>query len=174
MSKDEQLHPRAAAVAAVLAVAAPGARVRQLEASTRTAVEAAAALGCEVGAIANSLVFVGDDGPLLVLASGAHRVDLALLATASGSCGLRRATPEEVRNFTGQAIGGVAPVGHPTRLRTVVDEDLRRHRPVWAAAGIPHSVFETSFEQLVEITGGTAARIATDPAGSAGYAGPTG
>lgn len=151
----DELHPRVAAVAEVLAVAAPGTQVRQLEASTRTAVEAAAAVGCEVGAIASSLVFAADDGPVLVLTSGAHRVDLALVGRLTGISGLRRATPDEVRAATGQAIGGVAPVGHPAPLRTIVDEDLARYPTVWAAAGTPHAVFATTFEQLVEITGGT-------------------
>jgi prolyl-tRNA editing enzyme YbaK/EbsC (Cys-tRNA(Pro) deacylase) len=157
---DEALRPRAAEVADVLAKVAPGARVRQLEASTRTAAEAAAALGCEVGAIASSLVFTADDGPVLVLTSGAHRVDLDIVGAATGLRGLRRATPDEVRLATGQAIGGVAPIGHPSPLRTLVDEDLARYATVWAAAGTPHAVFATTFDQLVEITGGTPMRVA--------------
>ncbi|HLI44268.1 MAG TPA: YbaK/EbsC family protein, partial [Acidimicrobiales bacterium] len=137
MAARDELHPRAAAVAAVLAARAPGAQVRQLDASTRTAADAAAALGCEPAAIASSLVFVADDGPVLILTSGAHRVDLRLVEAATGLSGLRRATPEEVRAATGQPIGGVSPVGHPAPLRTLIDRDLGRHPTVWAAAGTP-------------------------------------
>lgn len=161
MSIEENLHPRAAAVAAILSSAAPGAEVRQLQESTRTAAEAAAALGCDVGAIASSLVFTGDDGPLLILTSGAHRVDLGLVGAVFGISGLRRATPGEVRAATGQPIGGVAPVGHPEPLRTLVDEDLARFPTVWAAAGTPHAVFPTTFQQLLTLTGGTPAKVSS-------------
>ena len=162
MGTKDLLHPSAAAVAAILAAKAPDIQVRQLEASTRTAAEAATALGCEPGAIANSLVFVADDGPVLILASGAHRVDLELVETVTGLAKLRRATPEEVRAATGQPIGGVAPVGHPAALRTLVDQHLARYPTVWAAAGTPHAVFATTFDQLVELTGGTPACVAKD------------
>jgi prolyl-tRNA editing enzyme YbaK/EbsC (Cys-tRNA(Pro) deacylase) len=154
------LHRRTAEIAEILAEVAPGSVVRQLEAFTRTAAEAAAALGCEVGAIANSLVFASDKGPVLILTSGAHRVDLALVASTTGWDGLRRATPEEVRDATGQAIGGVAPVGHPSPLPTLVDQDLADYPTVWAAAGTPHSVFSTSYDQLLSITGGRPCRVA--------------
>lgn len=159
---EENLHPRVAAVAAILSSAAPGAEVRQLHDSTRTAAEAAAALGCDVGAIASSLVFMGDDGPLLILTSGAHRVDLGLVGAAFGISGLRRATPDEVRAATGQPIGGVAPVGHPSPLRTLIDEDLARYPTVWAAAGTPHAVFSTTFRQLLTLTGGSPAKVSSD------------
>lgn len=162
MSTDDNLHPRAAAVAAILTASAPGSEVRQLQASTRTAAEAAAALGCDVGAIASSLVFMGDDGPVLILTSGAHRVDLDLVAAVTGISGLRRATPEEVRTATGQPIGGVAPVGHPQPLRTLVDEDLAGYSTVWAAAGTPHAVFPTTFEQLLALTGGAQVKVSSD------------
>ncbi len=138
---------------------APGADVREFEASTRTAADAAAALGCAVGAIASSLIFMADDGPVLIVTSGAHRVDLALVATATGLTGLRRATADEVRRATGQGIGGVAPIGHPAPVRTFVDADLARYAQVWAAAGTPHTVFATTFDQLTMITGGTALRV---------------
>jgi prolyl-tRNA editing enzyme YbaK/EbsC (Cys-tRNA(Pro) deacylase) len=122
--------------------------------SARTAAEAAAALGCEVGAIANSLVFAAGDQPVLVLTSGAHRVDTALVADHLGLRRLERATPDFVRRHTGQAIGGVAPVGHPAPLPTYVDRWLARHDVVWAAAGHPHAVFPTSYDELLRITGG--------------------
>lgn len=162
MSTDEELHPRAAEVAAILKASVPDAEVRQLRASTRTAVEAAAALGCDVGAIASSLVFIGEEGPVLILTSGAHRVDLELVGASTGLRGLRRATAEEVRAATGQPIGGVAPVGHPAPLPTLVDRDLARYDTVWAAAGTPHAVFATTFAQLLALTGGTPTRVAAD------------
>jgi prolyl-tRNA editing enzyme YbaK/EbsC (Cys-tRNA(Pro) deacylase) len=150
----EALHPNAQVVARELARVAPGTEVRQLASSTRTAADAATALGCDIGAIANSLVFMSGGTPLLVLTSGAHRVDLDFLASRIGIEPLRRATPAEVRTATGQPIGGVAPLGHPTRLRTLVDEDLSQFPTVWAAAGTPHTVFATTFGQLLLITGG--------------------
>lgn len=162
MSGNDDLHPRAAAVAAILAGSAPDAEVRQLQASTRTAAEAAAALGCELCAIASSLVFMADDGPVLIVASGAHRVDLGLVCSATGLTGLRRATPAEVRAATGQPIGGVAPVGHPAPVRTWVDRDLAAYRRVWAAAGTPHAVFATTFDQLLDLTAGAPLRVSTD------------
>lgn len=125
----------------------------QLAASARTAAQAAEALGVEVGAIASSLVFLLDDEPLLVLTSGAHRVEPALVEGALGGT-LHRADADRVRAVTGQAIGGVAPVGHPAPLRTVVDVALQRYDVVWAAAGHPHAVFPTTFDELVRITGG--------------------
>jgi len=143
--------------------------VTTLAESARTAALAAAQLGVEVGAIANSLVFAvpdaGDDGaatPLLVLTSGAHRVDTGAVARALGVERLDRADPAFVRAHTGQAIGGVAPVGHPAPIRTLVDTALARYPQVWAAAGHPHSVFPTTFEELVRITGGTAMAVASD------------
>ena len=134
--------------------------MRELDASTRTARDAAAALGCDVGAIASTLVFVADGAPVLILTSGAHRVDVARVATLLGAREVRQATPDEVRAATGFAIGGVAPVGHPQRLRTLVDEDLRGYPVLWAAAGTGHSVFSTTFDELVAMTAGDVAGVA--------------
>ncbi|MBF8187285.1 YbaK/EbsC family protein [Nonomuraea sp. K274] len=120
-----------------------------------TAATAAAQVGCEVGAIANSLIFDADGAPLLVLTSGAHRVDVQLVARTAGAQRVRRATPEFVRAATGQPIGGVAPVGHPAPVRTLVDNWLSKHEVVWAAGGHPLTVFPTTFDELVRITGGT-------------------
>jgi prolyl-tRNA editing enzyme YbaK/EbsC (Cys-tRNA(Pro) deacylase) len=120
-----------------------------------TAEAAAAALGVEVGAIANSLVFQLDGVPLLVLTSGAHRVDTGYLGERLGGT-IERARPADVKAATGQVIGGVAPVGHPEPLRTVVDVALRAHPRIWAAAGHAHTVYPTTFDELVAITGGTA------------------
>ncbi|RBQ20285.1 YbaK/EbsC family protein [Spongiactinospora rosea] len=127
--------------------------------SAPTAAAAAAQLGCEVGAIANSLIFDADGTPLLVLTSGAHRVDTALIARTAGVAKVKRATPEFVRAATGQPIGGVAPVGHPAPVRTLVDTWLSKHEVVWAAGGHPHTVFPTTFEELVRITGGTPVEV---------------
>ncbi|GAA2181919.1 YbaK/EbsC family protein [Brooklawnia cerclae] len=130
------------------------AQVRELPGSTRTAADAAATLGCEVGAIANSLIFMADGDPLLVMTSGAHRVDTKQLAHRIGVGRIARATPEQVRDATGQAIGGVSPVGHPAPIRTVVDRALAAFETVWAAAGTPHAVFPTTFDELVRICDG--------------------
>jgi prolyl-tRNA editing enzyme YbaK/EbsC (Cys-tRNA(Pro) deacylase) len=125
-----------------------------------TAVAAAAALGIEVGQIANSLIFSADGAPVLVMTSGAHRVDTVKVAALLGVSALRRATPEFVREHTGQAIGGVAPVGHPKPLRTLVDTALAGYTEIWAAGGIPHAVFPTTYAELVRITGGTPTEVA--------------
>jgi prolyl-tRNA editing enzyme YbaK/EbsC (Cys-tRNA(Pro) deacylase) len=127
--------------------------------SASTAATAAAQLGCEVGAIANSLVFAADGGPLLVMTSGAHRVDTARVAALIGASEVGRADARSVREWTGQAIGGVGPVGHPAPIRTLVDVWLAKYDVVWAAAGHPHTVFPTSFDELVRITGGTSAEV---------------
>jgi prolyl-tRNA editing enzyme YbaK/EbsC (Cys-tRNA(Pro) deacylase) len=124
-----------------------------------TAALAAAALWVEVGAIANSLVFWSDGEPLLVMTSGAHRVDTAALAERLGRESIRRATPEQVREATGQAIGGVAPAGHPSPLTTVIDEDLAGYPEIWAAGGTPHTVFPLTYDELVALTGGTVAKV---------------
>ena len=120
----------------------------------RTAAEAAAALGIEVGAIANSLVFALDGEPILVMTSGSHRVDTAWLGAQLGGT-IKRADAAVVREATGQVIGGVAPVGHPAPLRTWVDAQLADFDELWAAAGHAHAVFPLTFDELVRITGGT-------------------
>ncbi|MHA7985667.1 YbaK/EbsC family protein [Rathayibacter sp. CAU 1779] len=128
--------------------------VRWLDEATPTAAAAAAALGIEVGAIANSLVFTLDGEPVLVMTSGGHRVDTAYLGEELGGT-LKRASAETVREATGQVIGGVAPTGHPAPLRTWVDTALRAYPEIWAAAGHPHTVFPLTYDQLVELTDGT-------------------
>lgn len=128
--------------------------------AARTAAEAAAALDVPVGAIANSLVFSAAGIPVLVLTSGAHRVDTGWLAARLGLAALDRAAPEQVRTWTGQVIGGVSPLGHPQPLRTVVDRWLERHDVVWAAAGHPRAVFPTSSAELVRLTGGEPGEVA--------------
>ena len=139
----------------------PG-EVRELPEPAPTAATAAAQLGCTVGAIANSLVFSADGAPLLVLTSGAHRVDTARVAALIGASAVKRADPDFVRRSTGQVIGGVAPVGHPEPLRTLVDTWLEPYDVVWAAAGHAHTVFPTSFAELLRITSGTPAVVSAD------------
>jgi prolyl-tRNA editing enzyme YbaK/EbsC (Cys-tRNA(Pro) deacylase) len=134
-------------------------QVRELPEPAPTAAAAAAQLGCEVGAIANSLVFSADGAPLLVMTSGAHRVDTARVAALVGVSVVRRADARSVRAWTGQAIGGVGPVGHPAPVRTLVDAWLEKYDVVWAAAGHPHTVFPTSFSELIRITNGAPADV---------------
>jgi prolyl-tRNA editing enzyme YbaK/EbsC (Cys-tRNA(Pro) deacylase) len=156
-----ELHPSCVAVDAVLAAAGASGRVKILPEAAPTAAAAAAQLGVEVGAIANSLVFATSEGEaVLVLTSGAHRVDTAKAAAQLGEGRLTRATPELVREATGQPIGGVAPVAHPAPLRTLVDNDLANYPQVWAAGGIPHAVFPTSYAELLALTGGAPADVA--------------
>ncbi|WP_431679153.1 YbaK/EbsC family protein [Kitasatospora sp. KL5] len=154
------LPERSRPVVAALAAAGIGGAVRVLPDSARTAAEAASALGCEVGAIANSLVFVCDGEPLLVMTSGSHRVDTAFLAEHLGTGPIGRASAQQVRTATGQAIGGVAPAGHPAPLRTVVDTALAAHPVLWAAAGHPHTVFPLTYQELLRLTGGEPAPVA--------------
>lgn len=136
------------------------ARLQVLPDAVTTAAAAAAALGVEVGQIANSLVFSADGAPLLVLTSGAHRVDTAKVAALLGVGSVGRASAEFVREATGQVIGGVSPVGHPAPLRTLVDRALAGYGEVWAAGGIAHAVFPTTFDELVSVTGGEPADVA--------------
>jgi prolyl-tRNA editing enzyme YbaK/EbsC (Cys-tRNA(Pro) deacylase) len=153
-------HPAVRRVSAALLAAGSGGTPVVLEEHAPTAATAAAQLGCPVDAIANSLVFAADGEPLLVLTSGGHRVDTAKVAHLLGVEKVKRADPELVREATGMAIGGVAPIGHPTQVRTLVDVALADHDVVWAAAGHPRTVFPTTFEELVRITGGTPAEVA--------------
>jgi prolyl-tRNA editing enzyme YbaK/EbsC (Cys-tRNA(Pro) deacylase) len=123
--------------------------------SVHTAALAAEALGCEVGAIANSLLFDAGGTPVLILTSGAHRVDTAKVTATLGVETLRRATPEFVREHTGQVIGGVSPIGHPAPVPTYLDSWLQRYDVVWAAAGHPAAVFATTYDELLAMTGAT-------------------
>ncbi|WP_067795053.1 YbaK/EbsC family protein [Actinomadura formosensis] len=153
------MHPNAEIVAKALLDQGATGTIIELPASARTAQAAADQLGCEVGAIANSLLFDADGAPLLVMTSGAHRVDTAKVAALVGAAKVGRATPEFVREATGQPIGGVAPLGHPAPIRTLVDVWLNGYDEIWAAGGHPHTVFPTSYEELLRITGGTPAEV---------------
>jgi prolyl-tRNA editing enzyme YbaK/EbsC (Cys-tRNA(Pro) deacylase) len=128
-------------------------RIVVLPDSVHTAALAAEALGCEVGAIANSLLFDADGKPVLILTSGAHRVDTAKVAATLGVEALKRAKPEFVREHTGQVIGGVSPIAHPVPVPTYVDPALRAYDEIWAAAGHPAAVFSTTYDELVAMTG---------------------
>ncbi len=158
-ARDLSGHPGVRAVLDTLALHHVVPEIRLLPDAVRTARAAADALGITPAEIANSLVFVatdhaGRDRPFLVLASGGHRVDTDKVAALSDLAGLVQADPEFVRQHTGFAIGGVAPVGHPHHIDTVVDVTLGRYATVWAAAGHSHSVFATSYDELIRITGG--------------------
>ncbi len=127
--------------------------------SVHTAALAAQALGCPVGAIANSLLFDAGGSPVLILTSGAHRVDTALTAQRVGVGRLERATPAFVREHTGQVIGGVSPIAHPAAVPTWLDTELRRYDVIWAAAGHPAAVYSTTYEELLEMTGATEVEV---------------
>ena len=147
-------HPPVDRVRGALAERGLTPEIRWFDDAATTAQAAAAALGIEVGAIANSLMFTLDDEPLLVLTSGAHRVDTGWLGEQLGGT-IKRASRDVVKDATGQVIGGVAPVGHPSPIRTIVDVALADYPVVWAAAGHAHTVFPTTFDELVRITSGS-------------------
>ena len=157
--RDLSGHPGVLTVMETLALHHVSPEVRHLPLAVRTARAAAEALGVSPAEIANSLVFVGtthegEHLPLLVLASGGHRVDVDKVADLAGLAHVEQADPDYVREHTGFAIGGVAPVGHPQHIRTIIDVTLGRYETVWAAAGHSHSVFATSYDELIRITGG--------------------
>ena len=135
-----------------------GDTIVELPGAARTARAAAEYLGCEVGQIANSLVFRASDRPLLVMSSGAKRVDVARLAALVGGP-VGKADADFVRRHTGFVIGGVAPVGHGL-ARTFVEKSLAAYRELWAAAGHPHTVFRLTYDELLRITGGAEADLA--------------
>lgn len=138
------------------ALAAHGVRAQIVEfpQGTRTAQDAAAAIGTTVAQIVKSLVFIAGEEPLLVETSGSNRVDLSKLEARLG-VPVRQANADEVRQLTGFAIGGVPPVGHKRPIRTLIDEDLMAHEEIFAAAGTPHTVFRLTPQELVRLTGGT-------------------
>jgi len=153
------MHPNCEAVNHILEAAGLGGRVRMLNEAVTTARAAAQHLGCPVGAIANSLIFSTDGGePLLIMTSGAHRVDMIKVGDQLG-VELRRASPDFVREHTGQPIGGVAPVGHPKPIRTLVDRVLADFDELWAAGGVPHAIFPLTYHELLTLTGGVEADV---------------
>jgi len=134
-------------------------QVLRLPESTRTAPEAANAVGCEVGAIAKSLLFLADGEPLLVVCGGDRRVDTARVAELVGAQAVKMAPAEEVRRVTGYAIGGVPPLGHATAVRTLMDVSLLRWPIIYAAAGAHDALFPVDPQRLLEVTGATQADI---------------
>jgi prolyl-tRNA editing enzyme YbaK/EbsC (Cys-tRNA(Pro) deacylase) len=168
------LHHNCAAVNEILQAAGLPGRVRMLDQAVTTARAAAEQLGCPVGAVANSLIFEAFPAasvetperlehsapgtPLLIMTSGAHRVDMNKVGGQLG-VKLRRASPAFVREHTGQPIGGVAPVGHPQPIRTIVDRTLDDFDQLWAAGGIPHAVFPLTYDELIKLTGGAQADV---------------
>jgi len=154
------MHPSVLAVQTALRERGCVGEVRLLDESARTAAQAATALGCPVAAIASSLVFLADGEPLLVMTSGAHRVDTTAVAALLGVGAVTKADPDAMRQATGQVIGGVAPIGHPRSLPTLVDSTLATHDVVWAAAGHAHAVFATTYDELLRLTGGRSAQVA--------------
>jgi len=131
--------------------------VHRFPEGTKTAADAARAIGCDVGQIVKSLVFIADDRPVMAFTSGANRVDEAKLAVVVGADTTRRASPEEARTATGFAVGGTPPFGHPERLTCVVDHDLLVWDQIWAAAGTPDSVFPLSPADLLRVSGASPA-----------------
>jgi prolyl-tRNA editing enzyme YbaK/EbsC (Cys-tRNA(Pro) deacylase) len=155
------LHPNCVLIDSILAGAGLPGRVQILPEAAPTAVAAAEQLGVNVSAIVNSLIFsTAERVPLLVLTSGGHRVDTAKVAAMVGTATLSRASAEFVRAATGQPIGGVAPVGHPAPIRTLLDTELARFPQIWAAGGVPHAVFPISYPDLLALTGARPVAVA--------------
>lgn len=136
--------------------------IRILTDSARSAREAAAALGVEVGQICSSLIFANEGNPILILTSGRHRVDTEKVAAEQGLTALERADADLVKNSTGFAIGGVAPIGLLNPITTYLDKALADYPTIWAAAGHPHAVFPTTYEELLHVTGAKAIEVATE------------
>ncbi len=147
--------PIVANVRASLVAAGLGDTVVVVPESVATAATAAAALGCDVGAIANSLIFECDGAPLLILASGAAKVDVKMVARQHGLAKITRATPEFVLEHAGQPVGGVAPLGHPAPLKTFLDTDLAQYPVLWAGAGSHQAMLSLSYQQLLDLTAAT-------------------
>lgn len=150
----ESMHPNGVTVRDALRAAGVETDIVETLEGSPTAATAAAQLDIEVGQVCNSLIFNADGRPLLILASGGHKVDVERVAAELGFDLIHRPDADFVREHTGQPIGGVAPLGHPNRIRTIVDVHLASWDTVWAAGGHPHYVFPTSFDELVRITGG--------------------
>ncbi len=159
------LHGNAERVQQALTAAGSSARVLELAASTRTSAEAAAALDVDVGQIAKSLVFLADGRPVVVVASGADRIDTAALSRELDGRRIGRADAEAVRAGTGYPIGGVSPAGLPPALPVLIDQALAQYHLIYAAAGTPHAVFATTYDELLRLTGGRPVDVRIAPAG---------
>ncbi|MFE9174234.1 YbaK/EbsC family protein [Streptomyces kebangsaanensis] len=148
-------HPRFAEALRELGLGELIAEARRFPEATRTAAEAAAAIGCELSQICKSLIFAVDGEPVLVLMDGSSRVDLERVREELGARKVTRAGADVVRETTGYAIGGVPPFGHRTRTRVLADRSLLEHDVIWAAAGTPYAVFPMEPKALVAQAGGT-------------------
>lgn len=153
------MHPNTERVQRALIAGGSPAEVVELAGAATTAALAAEALGVQVGQIANSLVFLADAAPFMVLTSGANRVDLNKVAAVLGAAKVGRADAETVRAATGFTIGGVSPVAHATEIPVLVDQDLQQYDVIWAAAGTAHTVFPTTYAELVRLSGGRPADV---------------
>jgi Cys-tRNA(Pro) deacylase len=158
------VHPTAQRVADAAQEVGLDIAIKEFEATTRTADDAAQAIGCAVAQIVKSLVFVVNRQPILALVSGPNRLDEKKLAALCGvgKKKVKRANADTVREATGFAIGGVPPFGHPTRLPTYIDEDFWQFEVIWAAAGTPNAVFAITLDALVQTTGGLVANLKVD------------
>ncbi len=152
MAAIDDLHPSARRVAETLRSRGAEGPFLEFDVPTKTAADAARALECDVGAIASCLVFVLDGEPVVIIKSGAFRVDTRLFADLTDGQVVRQATPDEVRAATGQAIGGVSPVNWPEELRVFIDDALARYERIWAACGTPNAVFATTYDELRVLT----------------------
>jgi len=148
------MHPNVGRVVAAASVAGLAIEVQRFPEGTRTAADAARAIGCDVAQIVKSLVFMAGERAVLALTSGTNRVDIARLGEALGVDDVRRADGEGARNATGFAIGGIPPFGHDRPLTVLIDRDLLTHDRLWAAAGLPDAVFAITPEALVLASGG--------------------
>jgi prolyl-tRNA editing enzyme YbaK/EbsC (Cys-tRNA(Pro) deacylase) len=157
------MHPNVSRVMAAASDAGLRIEVERFPEGTRTAADAARAVGCDVAQIVKSLVFMADAAPVLALASGANRVDALRLGEALGAGEVRRADGDEARSATGFAIGGIPPFGHDRPLVVLVDRDLLSHERLWAAAGLPDAVFAITPDALVRASGGRVVDLAEGP-----------
>jgi Cys-tRNA(Pro) deacylase len=160
MRQTDAAHPNVERVVAAARGAGLTIEVVRFAAGTRTAADAARAVGCDVAQIVKSLVFVADERPIIALVSGRNRLDAERLATALSAREVRRADGDEVRRATGYAIGGVPPFGHATQLTVLMDRDLTRHAGLWAAAGLPDAVFAIDPGDLQRASGARLADLA--------------
>jgi len=155
-------HPNVIRVVRAAAAAGLAITVQRFPEGTRTAVDAARAVGCEVAQIVKSLVFVADGAPVIALVAGDDRLDPVRLASALGASHARRADGDEARLATGYAIGGVPPLGHASPIPVLIDERLLAHETVWAAAGLPDAVFAVDPRALARAAGASPVAIAAD------------
>jgi prolyl-tRNA editing enzyme YbaK/EbsC (Cys-tRNA(Pro) deacylase) len=157
------MHPHVSRVIAAARDAGIEISIERFPEGTRTAADAARAVGCAVEQIVKSLVFVADESPVIALVSGANRVDVAKLRDLIGADAVRRADGDEARAATGFPIGGIPPFGHAGPLTVLVDRDLLAHEGLWAAAGLPDAVFSIRPDDLVRASGGRVADVAASP-----------